>query len=451
MFIGCLAAFYLLVGRWTLSRMDNQIDTDWYREPRIWTLLILAVVVLLDQSVLASAAAKLTKGKTKLGMCVLTVLVLFGYLILSAQWAPNPMLAEDKAYELILVAATLLVLFLCLRQHQGDAIRTEFWKAIVLLTSMMALVALANVASGRLSILGGGPNTFGRSMGYLVLGTMYLSRRSGLQWIPFWWGLAGLGVLLLLLSGSRGALAAAVAAAGVYQVIDRQPISKKLFLFVGASLAAAVILTQTEYGRKAQEAFAYRVLYLTVERQHNSGRTEVYLQALQLGMDNPVSGVGLNGCRTYIGIYPHNIFLEVFSEGGAIGLGLFLLYLLTAGLGLLRIGWRLNAAAVAAAAHAFTAAQFSGDLYDSRSIFLFLAFALIPESGSSPGTPRPKPHGRARAVPAPHRNAMPASVGDRAANSLCRRSGCESQRALLIAAKSLAGITPERDPSLRSG
>ncbi len=411
--IGFLTAFYFLVGRWTLSRLSADGSSDWYREPRLWAVLILAAVVLLDQPSHGVKIAKRPWPKPKLGAYLLAAVACFAYLIESANWSPNAALAHDKAYELTLIIAVVVLLFLSLRQGDGDAIRTEFWRAVVLLTGTMAVFALANTATDRLAVLGGGPNAFGRNMGFLVLGTMYLSRRSRTQWIGIWWALAGLAVLLLLLSGSRGALAAAVVAAVAYQVVDRQPISKRLLLFLGASIVAAVLLTQTESGRKAQQAFAYRVLYLTFDQQYTSGRTELYRQAYDMGRINPVFGVGLNGYRNYVGIYPHNILLEVFAEGGTIGLVLFGSVLLSAGVGLLQMRGRLNAAAVAAAAHAFASAQVSGDLYDSRGIFLLLAFALVPDVMRPRGAAsRSRAHGSTsvaphatkptESVPAPH-------------------------------------------------
>lgn len=407
--IGCLLSFFFLVGRWTLARVGAEANSDWCYEPRFWALFILGTIILLDQPLPGYSPLKRLGQQPKLGLYTLGALALFSYLIESANWSPSERLGQDKAYEMTLVIATVVLLFLALRQGHGDAIRTEFWKATVLLTGLMAVLALANTATERLAILGGGPNTFGRNMGFLVLGTMYMSRRSGPQWLGVWWALAALGMLLLLLSGSRGAMAAAAAAACVYQVIDRQKISKRLFMFLGASLVGAVLLTQTEYGRKAQEAFAYRVLYLTFEQQYSSGRTELYAQAYEMGMDNPVFGVGLNGYRYYVGIYPHNLFLETFAEGGTIGLLLLALPLLGGAIGLLSLRGRLNTVAVAAAAHAFTSAQFSGDLYDSRGIFLLIAFALVPEVTPARQKPRQLQAGGAGFLLVPHLTRSPAT------------------------------------------
>lgn len=376
--IGLVLAFYLLVGRWTLSRLSGELDAPFWLEPRLWAVGLLAALVLLEQSTRRRGAGP--RAAVRLGLVLLLMLAFLGYMAFTSTWAPDDELGAAKAYELSLLGAALVLLYLGLRGPQGERIRLAFWKSLVLLTGAMAVIALTQAASERVAILGGGPNVFGHNMGLLVIGSFFLSRRQGARMLWFWWPLMALGVLLVVLSGSRGALAALVAAGGVYQFIDRQSLSKKLLLLTGACLVGAVFVTQTEFGRRAQETFAYRVLHLTFERQYSSGRDNLFQQAWQMGREYPILGVGANGFAALEGLYPHNLFLEAWSEGGGLGLGLLALALFGGGGGLWRIRRSLNAVALAALAAAFVAAQFSGDLYDNRGVFLMLLMALVPET-----------------------------------------------------------------------
>lgn len=399
--IGVTLAFYLLVGRWTLSRISTDVDAQVWLEPRLWALILLGVLVLLEQST-RRAAGRLPR--VRLGLVATLSLLFLGYMGLSATWAPNAELAGDKAYEMGLMGGLVVLLYLSLQGPHREGIRTAFWQGIVLFTGGMAFLALSQVASDRIAVLGGGPNVFGHNMGLLVIGAFYLSRRYGTSLLWFWWMLAAVGSQLVLLSGSRGAMVALLAAAGAYQFVDRQPLSKKLLLFAGTCLVGAVLVTQTRMGQRAQETFAYRVLHLTVEQRHTSGRDSIYQTAVQTGLDHPTFGIGLNGFRVVAGIYPHNLFLEAFSEGGGCGLGLLVAALLAGGWGLWRIRRTLNGATGAALAASFMAGQFSGDLYDNRGVLLFLCLALIPETAGqvvSRVAPRLRPVLRRASLPRP--------------------------------------------------
>jgi O-antigen ligase len=189
--------------------------------------------------------------------------------------------------------------------------------------------------------------------------------------------LFAVGAVAVVSSGSRGALLAAAIGCLTLLITSRVPWRRVILvlLLVGSVTAAAGLLTP--FGQRAQEVFRQRVLVLTIAEQHDSGRAGIRARALALGRESPLFGAGLNSFSVRTGfVHPHNVFLEVFAEGGAIGLGLFL-FMLAAVIGTF---WKRRAAldpsSVAAFALIFVACQFSGDLYDSRGLFLFPMLAL---------------------------------------------------------------------------
>jgi O-antigen ligase len=101
-----------------------------------------------------------------------------------------------------------------------------------------------------------------------------------------------------------------------------------------------------------------------------------------MGLEDPLIGAGLSAFSIRTGdVYPHNVFLEIFAEGGCIGLLLFLAMLGATGLMFWQHRDTLNTAAVAAFVLILVASQFSGDLYDSRGLFLFPILAIVTGTG----------------------------------------------------------------------
>jgi O-antigen ligase len=111
---------------------------------------------------------------------------------------------------------------------------------------------------------------------------------------------------------------------------------------------------------------------LTFEDRYDSGRTTIYKSAIEMGRRYPVFGGGLDGFQASSpqGLYQHNVFLEAFSEGGLIGLGLLSWLVLTATKRSIRPSSVHGAAYAAAFFLILVSSQFSGDLYDSRALFL---------------------------------------------------------------------------------
>lgn len=408
MWIGLLLAFYLLVGRWNLNRIGVDMERAYHLQPRLWAVIALAVLVLLDQSISRWRKSRRTANNPRVGALALATVVFFAYMIITALWAPDPEMAERQAFALLLNALIAVILFLALRNEKPQAVRVEFWKGFALLAGVIALASFAGTQSQRFQSLGGGPNTFGRNMGLLVLSGIYFAQTNRTAILrPVWWLTAITGVLLVLLSGSRGAILSLAVSATVFQVIDRQPLSKKMVLFIVAAIAGTLAITQTRLGTQAQEVFAQRVLDLTIEQQHTSGRAWIYRESFRIGMEEPLFGAGLYAGVATIGFYPHNIFLEAFAEGGAIGLLLLIAVMVLGAARLVKVRRRVNAATVAALAHVLVGAQFSGNLFDSRGVFMFLMLAAVPMAvpGSKGTGKRSKgrllPHSRSLAPPRP--------------------------------------------------
>ena len=152
---------------------------------------------------------------------------------------------------------------------------------------------------------------------------------------------AALALLVLILSGTRGGWLAFLGTAAIYAVFDRAYRRRGLLalscLVLALGLAAAV-----------SPAFQARLVTLTDPAYHsNQERLLMWQSAAQIIHDYPVTGVGMDVfgvvyntkyisplARERAGDpkdpttghgHPHNNFLKMFSEGGLLGLGAFLL------------------------------------------------------------------------------------------------------------------------------
>jgi O-antigen ligase len=124
-----------------------------------------------------------------------------------------------------------------------------------------------------------------------------------------------------------------------------------------------------------------------------------------MGLRHPVAGGGLNAFQALgHGVYPHNVFLEAFAEGGILGVTVLVLFLARP---LWLLGARRDDVLVPLACFAVVllSSQFSGNFFDTRGVFLLAAFLTMTEGRPSPGAAPPgalrEGPGRPDEAPAP--------------------------------------------------
>lgn len=367
-----LLVLLLVCGRWTVSRVTT-MDLGLLGEPRVLVALLLLVLVsspgLREQ---ASSLARASSSRTMLRM-----LLFFGYMAMSSLWAPDGS-DPNKVVELGLVLVGGGAALRLTRLVEPRRAMELVWRWLLPLLATLAVlgIALGGAGGGRLAVLGGGPNVFGRNMGILcvVAFAMGLRRRND------WLALGGMVVAgaLVVLTGSRGALLATTGGMAVVLYFNTARIRRIVAVGLVVAVVTIGVLELTDFGAQVLEMFRHRVLQLAVEDRYDSGRTAVYLSAWELGLDAPLFGIGLAGFAV-VGnhVYPHNLFLEVFCEGGLVGLALLMLLLGPPLAAIVRRRSGADPRDHAAFVVALLSAQFSGDLYDSRTVFVLAIFLAV--------------------------------------------------------------------------
>jgi O-antigen ligase len=303
-------------------------------------------------------------------MSSIFLFLFFAYTAVSSTWAPDYDLAISKLIEITIVFVVLLGISLYTSNPYSDILLHSFFVFILFLSCFLFFFSGVDSSTGRLSALGGGANMLGRNSALAATSSLFLASRnekSSLYIILF-----TLFSILCLASGSRGSILALSVSLAYLFLVKQMSFGKKLSLLLAVTSLTTVFL-YTPIGGYAAEIFHDRFVVLLLQQEYYSGRPLLYQLALDIGRSYPIFGIGLNGfASTGISSYPHNLFLESFSEGGLISL-----FLLVLSLGLwcywyIRNRHVIMPELVACWIVVFIASQFSGDLYDSRAVFLIL-------------------------------------------------------------------------------
>lgn len=219
--------------------------------------------------------------------------------------------------------------------------------------------------------------------GILIATFLVLAARSTREYVL---GLVGLPVLViaLLASGSRGPVLA-LALASVLLILlmpGSREKRRRMFTILGAAAASFFVVPSVVPGSAIERATS--ILTGSDEGLSSNGRTELWGQAWDLFVENPLLGSGTGGFATVdpVQLYPHNILLEAAAELGILGAAA-VLALIACGVFIAVRTYRLGRGAlraetaliVAMLAGAFVNAMLSDGLEDASRVWLVLGLA----------------------------------------------------------------------------
>jgi O-antigen ligase len=390
-----------LLGRFTLDRIGfvQLGDLD---------LRILAIPGLLLVTLLWRVLPGPARYRHRWPASVRLTLVLIGYLCVTVFWAPLGARVSASVFDLACLAA-LVVLTGTIAAP--DPARARRLMLLCLFGAGLAyglaglLVGQTN-AQGRTAAFGGGPNVYVRVVALGIIAAIALAVIYRRRWL-----LLSVPPLLVAgaLAGSRGGTLAAAVTALVIALLVRRRMSGRSWLFAGVLAVAAAGAAALLLPRSAMAGLQSRFVSQIFVQDQYSGRPELIDQGLTLALGHPVWGAGLDSFYATVGGtedlgYPHNLVVDIAASSGVIGLGL----LVAVGVAFLRDGrpWRSMAAdrvaLVAAALYVAVASMFSGDMYDSRFMWIFIALAMVGSAESrsaarSPAVEAPDPRVPAQA------------------------------------------------------
>ena len=384
---GATCALFLVVGRWNPERLFGvespryfELNFSMLFEPRQWVLWILMLTLFwlkIPRKIRGNGCGMPSSSAKSL---FLSVIPLFLYFMISASWAPDPEFGLLKAYDTFLTLSVLLVLGAWYRSTEAKVVHETFWLTIFSLTGILVLCALASLSTGRLAVLGGGPNVFARLLFLFAASSLGVSSRFRI----FGLGCTVLAMALIVLSGSRGGMLAAAFGALTYVLVERSKFSSKVVGIVVALFVGAIILV-TPFGQRVYDALIYRVVELTFQEGYTSDRDVLFEEAIEIWQEKPVFGHGASGWAALqyaysstISSHPHNILGEMLCEGGLVAAVLFLFVVWKFSFLVFRHRKSIHVPSLACSAMYLMASQFSGDFFDSRGIFLCAILSVFP-------------------------------------------------------------------------
>ena len=294
------------------------------------------------------------------GVKILALSLLLGILLaigLTYTPAPGYGLSKTVGYVAFNLGPSVFIFFLIRDEH--DMLRLLKAILIVGILSTLVVILATLQLSGSFRSMGGVWDTkgyfyvlgtkvdlgiwFGRRMALLTVTALALTRlfqRKKYQWIARFLVVA-FGYLLIL-AGARGPFyfGMMVLAITAYFLAESK-ILKRVFVFCSVGIAVFIIGKNIFYNPLVS-TLSY--LPVPVEIRERYGvpledpagswviRSDFYKSAVDVFMENIIHGVGTGGwAYTRYGFdvrdYPHNIFLEIASELGLLGLVVFCMFL----------------------------------------------------------------------------------------------------------------------------
>lgn len=385
---GVLCGVYMLLGRWSFARLEYGQDTldSLALQVGNYVLMVIALVTLFR----FGGHKKVRSRCIRPMFLVPSMLVFLLYEACAAAWSPPEIQTLTKTVEIVSLAIIALSVSFWSSSDECEMFQKWFlltYCAVVMIFGVLVAAGYGLRDDTRTAPFGGGPNPFGRNVGIACFGALWLVRKKiGKYWSSF----ALLSPVLVLMSGSRGALVALSAGALTYITTELRSLWKRGVALLVIVVGLMGIIDYTDFGKEALSTFERRVLQLTIEDRYDSQRSSLAETAFIIGLDNLVFGAGLASFAFFsTEKYAHNIFLEVFSETGIIGVLLLLVPLLIFLRFIVRNWSKVDRLVLCSFVVAFTHAQFSGSLFDSRNVLVFLILAstimVVPHKASTYG------------------------------------------------------------------
>ncbi|MFC7528304.1 O-antigen ligase family protein [Actinoplanes sp. GCM10030250] len=375
-----------LAGRFTLNRLGLEVPV--LNDVRVVLFLAVLMCLMLE-------AHRIGPRSAAGGYCILPVIGLHGYQVLSATWAPPGAVIGPMIGDLCAVVFLIVVYYTLAKWDRDHVTRITIYcfHAAAWVYFLAACTGRGHAPGGRWAALGGGPNVFVRVMILGVITSLYIYGRSGasLRWlVPIPCFMFG-----ALASGSRGGMAAlaitiAIALLAIRPKLRWDQLAKPLATLVVLSMVLAITA-----GPVIADFVQSRFVEATVGQGYTSDRDVLFAWALRLFWQRPLLGTGINGFHAIANLgegerYVHNLPLSVAAEGGFVGLTFLGLAWFTLWHAYARTprAQRGPEAQTAAYCGIFIGATclFSGDYFDARLMWVLLVLAAVrpaPPAGTS--------------------------------------------------------------------
>lgn len=299
--------------------------------------VVISLVFLFTSALYISSIKNLKISKPKFNLFLFYLFLLLITPILWMTFGVNEFgLFKFLNFILITIPISIIVLEI-LSYHE---IKNLFFILIglVLLLCFFAITGLFETPrpDGRISILGGGPITFARWMGYGVLALIFLPIKKKYLLRLFF---ISLFFVYCLISGSRGPITILILIGAFYFFLNFRKLFLRSIMFFSIIILGLLF---TDAPKKISELGRTDRVFLNVSKRGGSSestqtRFELADRSYNLTKKYPF-GIGagnwqikankLDPTHLMAHEYPHNLIFEIFNEYGVIAGLIFILYIL---------------------------------------------------------------------------------------------------------------------------
>jgi putative inorganic carbon (HCO3(-)) transporter len=283
---------------------------------------------------------------------LLTLLaLLLAWVTLSQAWARDPARAGAEAVYWYINGAAVVVLLTSLRTPRDVRLVVAAVVCAVVASVALGLAGVdlggaadaaeaATSSEGRLQGTAGDPNFMAAFIVPAIVLAIVLASAAETGWRLLLPAAVGFLVVGLAATMSRGGMLAFLVVLAAAVVVMRGRRAAVLAVAAAALLVGAVWIS-------ANPVALERIM--SADEDRGSGREDIWLVARRMSADHPVTGVGLDNFRVrspeyvrlpgsldYVELIVerphvvHNTYLQMLAETGAVGLGLFLAFVVTA-------------------------------------------------------------------------------------------------------------------------
>lgn len=383
----------MVVGGASLARFGLSESWGLIGEIRYWFfyILVLTYIPTLIFRRTWSQKAEYTTHASLVRLWVLLVIVLHGYIILTAFWTPNTENAIRLLLDILLLIALLLIA-LSVFSRSPEQSTYVLLKIFYVISLVVMIAGVPSFMSNKEEITfpGGGVIGFSRIVGAGVLISMYHAVKTNrIYWllpIPAF-------ILGVLFSGSRTAVLALAVVVPLFlllllftpNVYNRKKVLFNSFLVL---ICIALLIPSPIIKEKLLSFWSSWWLPmsepLTVESLYVADRDILFASALDLFREHVLFGAGLGAYEVQIGTdlytYPHNLILNIASDGGIIGL-----ILVGCSFCFLVFRWFRSillehTIAFCLGVFYLISSLFAGTYYDARFMWMFFLLFMMPAS-----------------------------------------------------------------------
>lgn len=265
--------------------------------------------------------------RSKIKLIVFTIIAIIIFLINFLLFPENYLYVQQLIIPFFLICLPMLVYSNSIRDLQIFRQIMKYASFIVLILGVIITIV---ILSGRATI-----GSYSMTLSYYMLLPAIIYLDELFERLSFKaWTFSVTSIIIILSLGSRGALLCL----GIFVLLKiiRINIKSNLIVSLFSIITGVTFILLINLTRIMEFLFEYLLQFGIRSRSISlflnddlslTGRDYIYINTLDQIANNPITGIGIGGDRRILGVYPHNIILELLTSFGLLFGGILIILL----------------------------------------------------------------------------------------------------------------------------